>query len=109
MRSADLCANVPEAYRAQAAELVEQLDFLTRKLEASRAMLEDMPLVFMAKNSQGSQVPKRNPAFEEYAQLMRTFLKALSELRDILGKQAAAQPKMLKFEKYAKTIKALDA
>ena len=105
MDKASICANIPDAYRAHATELVDQLEFMRNRLEDTRKNLDGAPLVMAYNNGGGQKGVRKNPGFDAYNSLMKTYIQALNELRDILGKQASAAPVMLKFEKYAKTMK----
>lgn len=100
-----ICAGVPDAYREHAAELAEQLEFQRGRLEEARAKLDGAPLVLAYDNGGGQTGIRKNPAFEAYNALMGTYIKTLEELRGILGSQAAAQPKMVEFAKFAKTMR----
>jgi len=100
-----ICASVPEAYRAHAMELVDDLTFQKKKLEETRLGLENSPLVIAYNNGGGQAGIRRNPGFDAYNALVKTYLQTLNALQEILGKQAPSTPKMLEFRKYAQTIK----
>ena len=100
-------SSVPQAYREHAEELSEQLDFIKAKLEKVRTEMADVPIVYTAKSTQGEIIPKRNPLFDEYNALMRTYNSTIASLRELMGSDSAELPqrgKLLKFEKkYGKT------
>lgn len=98
-------SSVPEDYRAHAQELAEQLDFMRERLEDTRLALDGAPLVIAYDNGGGQKGVRKNPAFDAYNSLMKTYIQTLGELRELVGKQGAATPKMLEFAKYAKTMK----
>lgn len=100
-----LCENVPEAYRAHAEEMVRQLDFMRDRLEETRKNLDGAPLVMAYNNGGGQKGVRKNPGFDAYNSLMKTYIATLNELRDLLDKKAAATPKMVAFKKYAETMK----
>lgn len=106
MRPEELCAGVPDAYRAHAIELMEQLDFIQKKLEETRQNLEDAPLFFMTKNTRGDIVPKRNPVYDEYNALMSTYNRTIAHMREILdgaeAEQLPAKGKLVSFAKYSR-------
>ena len=101
----DICASVPEAYREHAKELVEQLEFQKSRLEETRKNLDNAPLVMAYNNGGGQKGIRKNPAFDAYNSLMKTYIQTLAKLQELLGSQASTQPKMVAFAKYAKTMK----
>lgn len=106
MREAErVCASVPEAYRAHAVELFDQLAFMKSRLEDARKHMDGMALVLTYEDSRGQTRAKANPAFETYNALMGTYRRTLSEFREIVGSGAQGSATVLKFERFAKTMK----
>ena len=86
-------------------ELEAQLDFMLESLETSRKKLDGAPLVITYDNGGGQTGIRKNPAFDAYNSLMKTYIQTLSKLQELLGSKASTQPKMVAFAKYAKTMK----
>lgn len=84
--AAEICANVPDAYREQAIELAEQLHFQTRKLKESRAAMAEAPIIIAYDNGGGQRGVRKNPAFEAYNGLMQNYRKTLSLLIEMVGR-----------------------
>lgn len=105
MDAASVCAGVPEQYRAHAMEICEQLAFMQDRLEESRRAMAGMPLIMAYKDSNGNPRTKENPAFSAYNSLMRNYCRTLSEFRDLVGDGADGGATVLKFEKFARTMK----
>ena len=100
-------SSVPEDYRAHAQELAEQLDFMRERLEDTRKNLDGAPLVIAYNNGGGQKGVRKNPAFDAYNTLMKTYNATIASLRELVGGEGADIPqrgKLLKFEKkYGKT------
>lgn len=75
------------------------------KLEETKQELEHQPLVIAYDNGGGQSGTRKNPAYEAYNQLMRTYTSTLREYRDIVGNQPTHQPELVKFDKFAKTMR----
>lgn len=103
--SNNLVNSVPEGYREHAAELCEQLEFMRLKLIEARQNMADMPTVIAYDNGGGQRGIRKNPAFDAYSQLMRTYTRTLAELRELAGNGATRQPELVKFQKFAETMK----
>lgn len=86
-------------------ELEQQLEFMRRKLKDTRGQIEKLPLYYIATNSNGERVPKKNPAFDEYAQLMRCYCSTLDVWRELVAAKPQAQPALVKFDNFAKTMR----
>lgn len=86
-------------------ELTAQLDFMRSKLSETRAILDKTPLVIAYDNGGGQVGVRENPAYTSYEKLMRTYCSTLRELRELVGKKAAKQPELVKFQKFADSMK----
>lgn len=100
----DICASVPEAYREHARELLEQLEFQKKTLQETREKLEGVPIVIPYDHGGGQKGLKKNPAFETYNALMRTYNATINELKTLLDEAGAATlpatSKLIEFKKY---------
>jgi hypothetical protein len=85
-------------------ELEAQLAFMRSKLMEMRETMEGMDPVYAATSTQGEVVPKRNPMFDIYPQLMRCYCSTLNQLEGMDGVQADG-PKLVEFERFARTMK----
>ena len=91
-------------------ELAEQLSFMKNELAAARKSLEGQPLSIEYDNGGGQCGTRKNPAFEAYGSLMRVYLATLAEYREAAKGDASRSAKVVKFERFAKTMrKAADA
>lgn len=84
-------------------ELAEQLEFMRGRLIEAREQLDGAPIVMAYDNGGGQKGIRKNPAFDAYSQLMRTYTHTLAEYREAGGNGVEA--KVLKFERFAKTMK----
>lgn len=93
--------------KKNADELREQLEFMREKLATMRVELKDEPTVIEYDHGGGQSGTRKNPAFETYNALMRTYNSTITSLRELEGSDAQDLPqrgKLLKFEKkYGKT------
>lgn len=80
-----LCQTVPPALRPHAIELAENLLFMERKLSETREGLKNAAVVISYDNGGGQSGIRRNPAFDGYNALLRSFTSALSALTAIVG------------------------
>lgn len=86
-------------------ELENQLDFMREQLIDTRKKLDGMAVIYTATNTQGEKVPKRNPAYDVYTELLRAYCFALRELREMVGDEQPARDNLVKFERFAKTMR----
>lgn len=94
------------AMEANAEELAANLDFMRGKLEESRAGMADADIVIPYDNGGGQIGIRRNPAFDAYESLMKTYLSTLKEYREHVGEDVKSKPSLVKFESFAKTMQA---
>ena len=110
MKAEELCANVPSALKQSAIELAENILFMEERLKDSREHMKDQPIVMAYDNGGGQKGIRKNPMFDAYNSLMRTYNNSLAQLIEILGEDASAdlpkQGKLVKFanDKYGKVI-----
>ena len=90
-------------------ELVEQLDFLRVQLAESRIRLDGEPLSVSYTDSRGNTRTKTNPAYEAHASMLRTYITALDALRRADGDKQTKQPQLVKFQKFADSMRKVSA
>ena len=94
-------------YKQHTDEIREQLEFMRQRLEEARQALDGAPLAIAYNNGGGQKGVRKNPAFDAYNSLMKTYNATIASLRELEGSDAQDLPqrgKLLKFEKkYGKT------
>ena len=86
---AQMCANLPEHERPYVRELAAQALFMKRQLAQARRQLADEPLVVEYANGESQFGVKRNPAFDAYDALLKSYTATLRELREALERRQA--------------------
>lgn len=86
-KAKDLCSGV-HTLHDEALELAESVVFMAKKLEESRKMMEDEPLVIEYDNGGGQCGIRENPHFTAYEHLLASYNKALRQLTEIVEKGA---------------------
>lgn len=85
MRSAkEICAGV-QNLNAETVELAEQVLFMKEKLVLERERLANEPLVIAYDNGGGQSGIRENPEIVAYEKLLSSYMKALKQLREIVG------------------------
>ncbi len=95
-----ICASVPERDRPRAVELCENVLFMERKLAEARRNMENQQIVIAYDNGGGQRGIRKNPMFDSYNALMRTYNASLAQLVEILGATPSDLPargKLIKF------------
>lgn len=87
--SLDIAASVPEELRPLVAGLAENALFMRRKLAEARVALEGQDLVIEYDNGGGQRGTRRNPAFDAYNALLRSYNATVRSIRDILASSGA--------------------
>ena len=85
----DIAARVPAEMRPLVAGLAEDALFMRRKLREARADLEGQKLVIEYDNGGGQTGVRRNPAFDAYNALLRSYNATVRSIRDITGAEGA--------------------
>lgn len=87
-------ARLPDHEQQHVRELAESALFMRRKLKESRRELEDQQLAIPYDNGGGQEGVRKNPAFDAYEALMRTYQSVIGQLHDLLGVESSgAAPK----------------
>lgn len=85
--------------------LQHDLEFMMRKLDETRRELEFEDVVIPYDNGGGQSGIRRNPKFEAYESLLKTYVSALKEYREQAKNKPAREPQLVKFESFAKTMR----
>lgn len=90
-------------------ELCSQLQFMQSRLSEFRIQMENEPLFIDYTDSKGNTRRKANPAFDAYNALMRNYVRTLGEYRELTKGNAAKQPQLVKFQKFADSMRKVSA
>lgn len=82
---AELIKRLPANEQDDARELSENVLFMRRKLKETRQGLEAQAVVVPYDNGGGQAGIRRNPAFDGYRDLLKSYQSALACLRQLLG------------------------
>lgn len=80
-----MCSGIPEHERPYVRELAANALFMRRKLKELRADLAGQDPYIPYDNGGGQTGIRRNPAFDAYESLLKSYTATLRELREILG------------------------
>lgn len=80
----ELADSLPEHEREHVRELAENALFMRGKLEETRIGLSRQQVVIAYDNGGGQTGIRRNPAFDAYEALLKSYQLTLRELRDML-------------------------
>ena len=110
-RIEEICAGVSSEMHEAAYELAANVLFMAEKLAEMRETLEDEPLTVEYNHGGGQSGIRKNPAFDAYNSLMRTYNNSVSQLTALLGASNKAMPakgRLIKFDsdKFAKVKRA---
>ena len=103
-----ICASVPENLRPHAEELARNVLTMERQLEEARKTADTEPLTIEYDNGGGQSGVRKNPFWEAYAQLFRTFSSGLSQLSQMIeshGAKPAAKTKLAELRVIAGDLK----
>ena len=81
----EICSGV-HILHDETLELAESVLFMAKKLEESRAIMEDEPLVIEYDNGGGQCGIRENPHYTAYEHLLTSYNKALRQLTEIVEK-----------------------
>lgn len=88
----ELVERLPDHERTHIRELAEDALFMRDKLAETRQELEGQSLTIPYDNGGGQEGVRKNPAFDAYEALMRSYQSVVSQLRELLGVPDAAPP-----------------
>lgn len=108
-RAEKLCQGLPPNIKPHAVELAENVLFMEERLKDSREHMQGQPIVMSYDNGGGQKGIRKNPMFDAYNSLMRTYNTSLAQLVELLGDTASDLPergKLIKFQndKYGKIV-----
>lgn len=84
-RAEAICSSVPDATRARAVELAENVLWMERKLAEARKEIGKSQVAIPYDNGGGQRGIRKNPAFDGYNSLMSSYTKALKQLCEMIG------------------------
>ena len=79
----EICAGVHVLHN-EAVELAESVLFMAKKLEETRKLLEDEPVVIPYDNGGGQSGIRENPHYTAYEHLLSAYNKSLRQLTEIV-------------------------
>lgn len=82
----ELVETIPEHERDDVRELATNVLFMRKKLAETRMGIARQQVVIPYDNGGGQTGIRRNPAFDGYLALLKSYQSAIKELRDMLGK-----------------------
>lgn len=91
--------------REDTESLIAEAAFMRAKLEETRAGLESEPLVIEYDNGGGQSGIRKNPAYDAYEALVKTYCTTVRTLKDVAGNEPEIKPEVLKFEQFAKSMR----
>ena len=83
-RLAELCSGV-QRFNPEVMELAKSVLFMEDKLEETRKLIKDEPLVIEYNNGGGQSGIRENPSFSSYEKLFATYSKGLDALMKIVN------------------------
>lgn len=89
-KAEDMCAGV-HTLHDEALELAESVLFMAKKLEESRRLMENEPIVIEYDNGGGQCGIRENPHYTAYERLLATYNKSLRQLTEIIEKGAPSR------------------
>lgn len=99
-----LCAGIQE-FRPEIIELAESVLFMQQKLEESRNLIKDQPLVIEYDNGGGQSGIRENPSYASYEKLFATYSKGLSVLMKIVSESGGNTQRVSSFEERRARLK----
>lgn len=90
-----ICESVDPRIRPQVKTLYRQVKLLEAKLKESAAAVKDEAIVIPYDNGGGQTGIRENPIFPAYVKVLAAYEKALSELREYIGEEKAAEVSQL--------------
>ena len=88
-----------------AKSLIADAEFMRGKLQEARAELENEPLTVEYDNGGGQRGTRRNPAFDAYESLLKTFCTTVRTLKEIGSDGSEQDDRVVRFEQFAKTMR----
>ena len=86
-RAEAICSSLPEPTRARAVELAENVLWMEVKLANAREVIGKSSVAIPYDNGGGQRGIRKNPAFDGYNSLMSSYVKAVKQLCDMLGRE----------------------
>ena len=90
--AAALVADLPEPTRSMAADLAVEVLWQADKLKAARRQIGSKGVAVKYDNGGGQKGERRNPAFDGYNALFKSYVLGLNKLEAMIAESGAAQP-----------------
>ena len=90
--AAALVADLPEPTRSMAADLAAEVLWQADKLKAARRQIGSKGVAVKYDNGGGQKGERRNPAFDGYNALFKSYVLGLNKLEAMIAESGAAQP-----------------
>lgn len=87
-----ICGRFPDGMRQRAEELLRNILFMESKLKETREKAANMDLVIPYDNGGGQKGIRKNPVFEEYAQIFNSYKAGLAQLTQMIEASGTARP-----------------
>lgn len=86
-------------------ELFEQLDFMRAKLSETSKLMMAEDVVIPYDNGGGQSGIRRNPVFDGYESLLKTYNSTIRVLAEVSDGSVESESKLMDFAKFAQTMK----
>lgn len=93
----EICKSV-QGFHSEVVELAESVIFMQEKLEETREMIKDEPLVIEYDNGGGQSGIRENPSFVSYEKLFASYSKGLKTLMEIIEANGGDSKQVSSFE-----------
>ena len=90
--ASELVADLPEPTRSMAADLAAEVLWQADKLKAARRQIGAKGVAVKYDNGGGQKGERRNPAFDGYNALFKSYVLGLNKLESMIAGSGAAQP-----------------
>ena len=87
-----ICERLPEGIRQRGEELVHNILFMEDRLKDTREKAAKMDMVIPYDNGGGQKGIRKNPVFEEYAQIFNAYKAGLAQLTAMVEAHGNARP-----------------
>ena len=82
----DIARGADKRLQPEAQELIEQAFFLRDRLEGLREELKTAPIITTYTNGETQSGTQINPAYKAYSELLKLYIRTLTALQKLLGK-----------------------
>lgn len=89
---ARITENVDPKKYPMAGQLEDEVEWMAARLVEARELVGNSPIIIAYDNGGGQKGIRKNPAFDAYESLMKTFIRATRALDEILADKDANRP-----------------